>query len=160
MKKTTEKFELEKSTRGHLCFWEHGGGMTNTGYAAIVADKNGQAKRAIYVKRRGHLANDKHALIPVVAGDFIINAHHHRGDFTIRVYKIIDFIKKVYEFDSKADFQILEYNYAVCEETFTLDKGEWNVDLPNYLGDAVDAAVEKATCYHCRRPHFIINNNE
>ena len=127
-----EKFKLEKSAKGLLCFWESGGGMTNTGYAAVVADPNGQAKRAIYIRKRGHLANERHALIPVVRDDYIITVHHHRGDFTIRVYKIIDFTSKVYEFDSKADYARLEYNYAIADELYTLEKMEWNKDLPSF----------------------------
>jgi hypothetical protein len=35
------------------------------------------------------------------------------------------------------------------------DMGEWDKEPPQELIAAIEAAKEKATCYHCRSPHYI-----
>jgi hypothetical protein len=64
------KIKIEKTKKGYPALWERGGGYTNTGVATIIAGKGGQPKRAIYIRQRGPLANDDHALIPVEVGDY------------------------------------------------------------------------------------------
>jgi hypothetical protein len=31
----------------------------------------------------------------------------------------------------------------------------WNEDLAKEFEEAIQAAEDKATCYHCRKPHYI-----
>lgn len=157
-----EKIRLDRTNRkGYPAFWEAGGGYSNTGEASIIADRNGQAKRAVYVRRRGHLANDRHALILVDRGDYIVKACHHRKDFVIEIYQVMDFEHEEKEIvNSSNEVVKFEYKNAIVEKIFVFDKGEWNADLPEYLEAAVEAAKDKALCYHCRRPHFISNNDE
>jgi hypothetical protein len=134
---------IERTKKGYPAFWEAGGGFTNTGEATIIANKDGQPKKALYVRSGGQLANGEHALVILEVGDYIIEANHHREDFKIKIYKVLDFeVKK-------------EETYAVMEQANCFSRGEWDVELPAYLEAAVQAAVEKATCYHCREPHFI-----
>ena len=135
-----KKIEIERTKKGYPAFWEVGGGFTNTGYSYIVANKDGQPKKAIFVRNRGHLANGEHALIPIAVGDLIINADHHRSNFKIFVYRITDFLEEE----------------ALVERIAKFSKGEWDTELPVYLEAAVQAAIKKATCYHCREPHFIM----
>ena len=137
-----KKIRIEKTKKGYPAFWEAGGGFTNTGEATIIANKDGQPKVAIYVRRRGHLANGEHALILIDVGDYIISANHHRGDFEIFVYKITKILKEEASIEKIAEFS----------------NGEWD-NLPQFLEDAVEAAMEKATCYHCRKPHFILDTS-
>ncbi len=130
-----------RSKSGIPCLWEEGGGWTNTGYAVIITDKNGDKKKPIYVKRRGHLACGEHALIPIREGDYIVSANHHRKDFIIDVLVV----KKVNK--SKAEVErISEYSM-----------GEWVPVLPEYLKRAVEAAKAKALHYHCRIPYYILH---
>ena len=140
-----EKIKLELTQKGYPAYWERGGGRSNTGDAYIVADREGRPKKAIYIRRRGHLANENHALIPLSLGDHIIIADHHREDFTIIVYQVIDF--KTGDNDKEV--------FALCVKKRFFDKGEWDEELPAHLEVAVNAAMEKATCYHCREPHYI-----
>lgn len=133
------KMEIERSKSGIPCTWESGGGYSNTGVATIIAGKNGEPKRAIYIKKRGHLANGQHALIPLMVGDYIVEANHHRGDFEIEILKVIDF----------------EEETAVVKQVNCFSMGQWDAEVPTYLETAVETAIEKATCYHCREPHFI-----
>ena len=139
-----EKIKLEKTQKGFPAYWERGGGFRNTGNATIIADREGQPKKAVYIRRRGHLANENHALFILGIGDHIVFADHHREDFTIVVYQVIDF---------KTDSEDNIYATAVKKRFF--DRGEWDEELPAHLEAAVEAAMEKATCYHCREPHFI-----
>lgn len=136
-----KKMLIEKTKKGYPAFWEGGGSYTNTGEATIIANKDGQPKKAVYVRSRGELANAHHALIILEKGDHIIDASHHREDFEIEIYKILDFEEKT----------------AVVEQVNCFSMGEWDVELPTSLEAAVQAAMQKATCYHCRVPHFIIS---
>jgi len=140
-----EKIRIEKTKKGYPAYWEAGGGYTNTGDATIIAGADGQPKKAVYVRRRGSLANAHHALIIVGIGDLIIKADHHRGDFRIEISKIIGF-----EDNQEGK------TFATLEQVNCFNKGEWNTELPTCLEAAIQAAMEKATCYHCREPHFII----
>lgn len=132
------KMEIERTKSGIPCVWESGGGYTNTGVATIIANIDGQPKKAVYVRKRGHLANGEHALIPVAVGDYVVKANHHRGDFEIEVYKIVEVQKEK----------------ALIKQVNNFSTGEWDAELPAYLETAVDTAIEKATCYHCREPHY------
>lgn len=138
-----EKILIERTKKGYPAFWEAGGGFTNTGEATIIASKDGQPKKAIYVRQRGPLANENHALVILEVGDYIIYANHHREDFEIEILGVLDFEHKGEEI------------YAVVEKINCFSMGEWDVELPPYLEAAVEAAKEKATCYHCREPHYI-----
>jgi hypothetical protein len=141
--KKMKKMRIERSKKGFPVTWEAGGGFTNTGEATIIAGGGGQAKKSIYVRKRGHLANSKHALIPIELGDFVIEADHHRGDFEIKISFVYDFVDEEGE------------TFAIIKQVYCFDKNEWDAELPAFLEAAVEAAKEKATCYHCRKPHFI-----
>ena len=203
-----KKILIERTKKGYPAFWESGGGYTNTGEATIIANKDGQPKEAIYIRSRGSLANENHALVILEVGDYIVEANHHRKDFEITIYKVLDFEFKngnyittgetldrididqfaekygelekfakmkgfyeTYKINEKivasARFpdvietlelkeETYEKTYAIVEQVNCFSRGEWDAELPEYLEDAVQAAMEKATCYHCREPHFII----
>jgi hypothetical protein len=138
-----KKIKVEISKRGLSCLWEEGGGFTNTGRAIIIANGKGQSKKPIYVRRSGHLACSEHALIPVLVGDYIIQTSHHRYDFTVSVHRIEGFREE--GGNRFADISLVN----------RFDQGEWDADLPDFLVEAVVAAKNKATCYHCRSPHFV-----
>ena len=135
-----KKIDIELTKKGHPAVWEHGGGMSNTGYATIVAGLQGEKLSPIYINRRGHLSCGEHALFIVTTGFHIIFADHHRGDFEIEVYRITAINKE----EKFADMEL------VCEYS----QGEWNVEPQEFLHAAIDAAVDKASCYHCREAHY------
>jgi hypothetical protein len=134
-----KKIKIERTKKGFPALWECGGGFTNTGEATIIASSSGGPKRAIYIRSRGPLANGRHALIPVEVGDYVIEADHHREDFEITIHRIINF----------------EEETAVVEQVYEFSMGEWDKEPPAHLEQAVHTAMFKATCYHCREPHFI-----
>lgn len=209
-----ERIIVEVTKKGYPALWENGGGYTNTGESTIIADSNGKPKKPVYIRRRGHLANSDHALIIVEVGDYIVQANHHRKDFGINIYKIVNFetesISRTYP-DTSGDTEPIRmtgeelrqqygktfeelpeteidgmitplyrrvgnqiitkslgvyevwpvstkttvYHYAIAEEVTEFSCGEWETDPPAFLHAAIEAAKEKATCYHCREPHFI-----
>lgn len=126
--------------KGIPCMWECGGAYSNRGYSQILAGSSGEAKEAIYIRRSGSLACSEHALVPIQQGDFVVEASHHRGDFLIDVWKIVS----------------LDNQKAEAELVTSFRWGEWNPPLPEYLKKAVDASIKKASCYHCRSPHYCV----
>jgi len=135
------KIDIELTKKGYPSIWEKGGGMSNTGSATIVSGSKGERLYPVWVNRRGELSCGYHALIIIGEGYHVIFADQHRGDYEIRVFRINAIDK-----DSKlADLEL------VCEYSH----GEWGVEPSDFLSDAIDAAVEKADCYHCREPHYI-----
>lgn len=142
-----KKINLTISKRGLPCIWESGGGATNTGDAVIVADPLGQPLAPIYIRRSGALSNSVHALIPVVEGCLVVEASHHRGDFVIKISRLTGL--RVSDPDGDGEYWP---SYPVAE----FSNGEWDdPDIAHAYGSAIGAAKSKATCYHCREPHYI-----
>lgn len=124
------------------CLWEQGGGYTSTGEAILLADKEGNAPQAIYIRRKGQLACNKHALIPIKIGMLYISFYHHRQDFSIKIYQIT-------EID-------IEKNLVYMDLLYSFDEGVWVPELPDYLKTVVEKGIKKATTYHCRGPYYCI----
>lgn len=142
------KVYLERTKKGLPALWEQGGGATNTGTAQIICGAHGEKLRAVYVPTGGHLSNGQHALLVVALGCYVIRANHHRRDFSITVDQITGFGID----DGGADV-------AELENVSVFDQGEWDLDVPEYLLEAVDAAMRKSRCYHCRGPYFIVDKS-
>ena len=143
-KSSTSILTAELTKRGLVSLWERGGGYSNTGEATIVCKENGEKPYAIYIRRRGHLSNGSHALIPVKEGFYMIESSQHRGDFIHRIYQIL----RTFIEDNIAKIELRQVNQY--------DQGEWDEDLPEFLAKAVEAAEAKANCYHCRDPFYAI----
>jgi len=137
-----DAIRLEISKNGHPCAWERGGGWSNTGDVTIIAAADGSPKKPIYIRRRGSLSNDQHALFIVHEGDIIIAAEHHKGDFYIKVCRIKRLSKRENEY------------IAFLDVTHRFHQGQWDVEPSGKLVDAVNAAMEKAQTYHCREPYY------
>ena len=138
------RFKVEKTKRGLPAFWEEGGGFTNTGRATIVCGSQGQKKKPIYIRRKGSLACEKHALFILHEGDYIIKAWQHRGDYTIEIYKVKNFI------DDEVEVELVN----------KFSEGEWDKDLETFLKEPVKAAMKKARIYHCRYPVYYKKEDE
>jgi len=146
------KIRIERTKRGYPAYWESGGGISDTGEATIIAGKDGKPKNAIYVRSRGQLANCRHALIPIEVGDYIIVAFHYREDFQITIYRVMDFEEVKGEMYAIIEHVNCKYD---MEHIICYGMDEWDAPLPAFLEAAVQAVMEKATCYHCREPHYI-----
>ena len=133
-----KKIRVERTKTNLPALWEAGGGCTNTGESTIVADQNGRRKKPVYIRRAGHLSNSRHALIVLAIGDYIVKSYQKRKDFWIRIYKVENF----------------DGEFAVTELAYEFKGGQWNNYPPASLQPAITAGMEKATCYHCREPHY------
>lgn len=136
------RIDLEVTRSGLPAAWEKGGAGTNTGDAQIISDARGEAPVATYIKTRGSLSCAEHALVIVKPGMFIIRASQHRGDFRVRVLKLVAIHGLAGKFE------------ADVEEVSTFDQAEWVPPLPPMLTAAVEAAKKKACSYHCRSVFF------
>jgi len=135
------KTTIELTKKGYPSIWEKGGGMSNTGSATIVAGSHGEKLPPVWINRRGELSCGYHALIIISEGYHVIFADQHRGDYEIQVCRITAIDK---------EFQLADLE-LVCEYSH----GEWDVEPSYLLSEAIDSAVKKANCYHCREPHFV-----
>lgn len=145
MKVNTKPFELSISRTGIPCLWEEGGGWSNTGEAVIVTAPDASPMKPIYTRRRGSLACSKHALIPVSVGSIVIKAQHHRRDFSISVWRIKQINGKTAKAEMIAEYSLGEWIFSQ----------EPHPEVAAHLRAAIEAAREKATCYHCREPHYV-----
>ena len=147
------KISIERTKKGLPALWEQGGGFGNTGEATIIANPDGSPKIPIYVRQRGQLANKHHALFIISVGDVVIMANHHRRDFNTNVYKITAITEEEAELQLIASYQQGEWNNASIEEA--IEAVSSNKDHAFYhIAYAILAAEQKATCYHCREPHY------
>lgn len=133
--------QIERTKRGFPALWEEGGGYTHTGRGVIVAGPFGEPLKPFYIRRKGHLANAHHALLPLKLGYYVVRAYHYREDFTIEVYRVVDIN--------------LNEDTATLELVAQFDEEAWDREPPAYLTAAIEAAREKAVCYHCRKPYFV-----
>lgn len=139
MNKTT--IEIELSKRGIPCTWEKGGAYSNTGDCQLVCDMNGLPKKAIYIRTRGSLACEEHALIPIRVNDYIVKVSQWRRDFDIKIHKIISID--------------IENKVAELEQINHFSENEWDCDPEWKFDSVIEAGKEKATDYHCRDAYFI-----
>ena len=123
--------DLEVSKSGKKCLWECGGGMTNSGRCQIVAGKNGEKKRPIFIRRKGELANSVHALIPIEVGDIVVNCYRRDNEYEINVYRVTEIIDN----EAKAKLE--------------------KVTDVSMFQEAIEAAKKKSRIYHCREALFI-----
>ncbi len=136
------------TTRGGLpAIWESGGGWTNSGWAQVVCGPSGEPLPPIYVRQRGHLANGDHVLFAAREGMVLVVADQHRGDFEIKLWRIENILPPELNLDT-------DQPTADCRLIAEYALGEWHPPLPQEFTWAVQAAKEKATCYHCRGGHY------
>lgn len=134
------KTKVERTKKGFPAMWEAGGGMTNTGFATIIAGPDGRRKKPVYIRRSGHLSCENHALFIVEVGDLVIETGHHRLDFETSVYRI----------------EAIDGDEARLQLLYDFSQGQWDVEPPASIMEAVKAAEKKATTYHCRYPVYFV----
>lgn len=127
---------IRTEKRGVPAVWECGGGWSNTGEARIVCKSNGERKIPLYTKTKGNLACAEHALFAIHAGDLVIDRKYGHGEDFIAVWECTD---------PEEDHFTLLYSWS---------QGEWDKEFPDSLNDAIQAAWDKASDYHCRTAYY------
>lgn len=102
---------LGKST-GIPCVWEEGGADMASGYALLVADKDGNKKAPVLCLHDKDVSNGKHALIPVAEGDLILLGVMRKLDET----EICCTIGTVTCIDTKDERVLITISPAFCVE--------------------------------------------
>lgn len=134
-------FNFELTKKNLPAIWESGGGYTKTGSAVIIAGSKGEPKAPIFVRSGGHLACGNHGLFIINISDIIITCKRNKDEFDIQVYEI-----------KKIDVNKKEAHCILLSE---LSQGEWSDEvIYEDFKDAIDSAIEKSKCYHCRELHY------
>jgi hypothetical protein len=128
-----------RSKTGLPTITESGGSATNTGSAIVICGASGEKIKPLFIPR-GY-SNGDHAIFVASVGMHIVETEHSRRGESATVYRI-DAIGKDDDEDA-----------VVYHEVASYEDGDGNI--PAEFQAAVDAALEKAHCYHCREPHFI-----
>jgi hypothetical protein len=128
----------------HINCEESGGGMTNTGFASVCCDRDGIPFVPYYVPTSGHLACRTHAYFSIPASErvTVVVVSASKGDSTLKInsYHLHECVDRTIEIRESIIW-----------------KGYFN-ELPetaDRFTRAVNAAMAKVRCYHCREPHFI-----
>ena len=131
------------SKTGKTVCWEAGGASTNTGFADVICNANGGKKTAVFFCHGGHLSCGNHALFVVETGDYVIHVRQHRGDINITVIKIGEIVQK----------NETSHRRGIVS-SYTFDEESWDIEPPEELNEAIQAAVNKSRDYHCRRVYW------
>ena len=133
------QYSVGRSKSGLPTITESGGGATNTGNADVICGPNGEKVKPLFVPR-GY-SNGDHALFVARVGMHIVSASHSRRGESATVYKIT----AIGDGDRQDDL--------VTDVVGEYEDGDGNI--PDFLQAAVDAALEKSHCYHCRSAYFV-----
>lgn len=89
MAQIQQEIRAVSTSRGKAALWEKGG-MTpeGKGYAQILANSIGKPLSPIFIKSKGSIENQEHALFPVNEGFYIINVVKLEYDLTVEIKSI------------------------------------------------------------------------
>lgn len=111
---------IAKNT-GIPCVWEEGGADMTSGYALLVADKDGNKKAPVLCLHDKDVSNGKHALMPVVLGDLILLGVMKQLDTT----EMCCVVGSVTHIDDAKDGRVLiTVSPAACVQATSDDSGE------------------------------------
>lgn len=150
----TDEIELVVSTgKGIPCLWEEGGAHSakhRSGAAVVIAGKQLERLRAIYVTRKNDRPLGQHALIPVQFGDHVIRAEIHCQDDKALITVEVSKVGKINVAQARAVLLPVSKDvYSIAREgTF------------HHETEAIRYAVEKAQDYECTEPYFCLSKDE
>lgn len=160
-----ETIEVETTKSGLSALWERGGATGAGGSSVVITDKNGAPKKPLFIRTRGDLANEDHALLVLNRGDHILDVQTSYGEpYIVKVLQVIGFQDEPIE-DEDDLLSLLGQNpakksrqrYARCRVVAVRRGDAWWPELPAHLQDAYEAAVKKANAYHCRTATYVIH---
>lgn len=142
---------VEHSVVGGLAAWERGGAHdVNRGEATVIAGPNGEMKRALNVLAH-YVPNDKHALLPIAAGDFVIQASYYMGDYSMWVGRVTSFVG--------ADVHGAEKTFAKIKVLHCFERNAWDSEPPETLAAALKAATDESQEPDCRHPFYCVTRH-
>jgi len=148
-----ETINLEKTKKNYPAIWECGGATRYQGYAQIVCGSNFEPLTPIYNVNWGHRCNGNHSLFVAKEGMHIISVQQYRDNVEeIVVLKI----QKIQKIQKETEQDGNEVYVAICSVENIFEEGEWEKTTPDNenFKNAVESAIQKAQCYHCRESHY------
>ena len=152
---------LGKGT-GLPCVWEEGGADMASGYALLVADKNGNEKEPVLCLHDKDVSNGKHALVPVALGDIILLGVMKKFDET----EICCTIGTVIRIDDAQNNRIhIAVSPAFCAEATSDDQNGLKIKI-QYTDDSLafitaehpllQAGLERVQEKFCHEPKYVL----
>lgn len=145
-------FNMDSTRKSNIpALWEAGGGLTNSGWATIIADKYYLRKEAIFIRTSGPLSNNKHALIGIEKGDHVI---YYDFNIDTRVNEKFEniILSTIDDIDIDRDVAYLRID-NICNQ----NKWANEDDTIDEFAYPLKYAKKKADSYHCRVPIFVHN---
>lgn len=124
--------DIVRSKSGIPCLIERGGCDGNSGAARVITGPLGEKKRALYISRGN--PNGEHAVIPLLAGDFVIDVLHDSQRFATQVWGVRIIGEEVAQLE-----QLVQFNGEIGENLETCHL------LTNNICQAIDAAIKLST---------------
>ena len=137
-------YEGTYTRKGVPVMWEEGGGYTNKGYAILIANDKYRKKKPVYIKRSGHRASAKQALIAIRPGHIICQDTRYRGEHRT-IFSRISEIEKLDDERCK----------VIAEEINSFDNETWKCVPAKELLKMAEAAWDKSETYHNREAVWI-----
>lgn len=138
----SELIKIYTTGRGDPAVWETGGWLRYDGSATIITKADGSKPRAAAVRiRRGYMFGNRHALVPVHEGYYIIDASIVNYSRSVVIRRIVSIVVKNIngkKFEATAEMEVVNTFY----------RGKWDEPLDAKLKDAVEVAIRKASIYH------------
>ena len=146
---------LAKST-GFPCVWEEGGADMASGYALLVADKDGNKKAPVLCLHDKDVSNGKHALIRVVEGDLILLGVMKQLDET-QMCCIVGSVTRIETKDGRA---LIAVSPALCAQATSDDPEVQYTDdsLAFITADhpLLQAGMERVQEKFCHEPKYVL----
>ena len=146
---------LAKGT-GLPCVWEEGGADMASGYALLVADKDGNKKAPLICLHDKDVSNGKHALVPVAEGDLILLGVMKQLDET-QMCCIIGSVTRIG--DAKDERVAITVSPAVCAQATSDDPEVQYTDdsLAFITADhpLLQAGMERVQEKFCHEPIYV-----
>jgi len=150
-------FDLKEYPVGKIVFesWEYGGGTdSGMGMAHIVCGIDGNPLKPVFIRKKGHLKNNKHAYfnIPAKNGLAIIKAIGFSNQYTLHIYRALG-IKFVGDSVFELSMESMTYSFENKEDIELLT--EKNLFIIRYK-NAIDKAIEKLETINCKKAMYYI----
>ena len=146
---------LAKST-GFPCVWEEGGADMASGYALLVADKDGNKKAQVLCLHDKDVSNGKHALIRVVEGDLILLGVMKQLDET-QMCCIVGSVTRIETKDGRA---LIAVSPALCAQATSDDpEVQYTDDSLAFITaehPLLQAGLERVQEKFCHEPKYVL----
>ena len=146
---------LAKGTR-IPCVWEEGGADMASGYALLIADKNGNKKAPVLCLHDKDVSNGKHALVPVAEGDLILLGVMKQLDET-QMCCIIGSVTRIS--DAKNERVAIAVSPAVCAQATSDDpEVQYTDDSLAFIDEnhpLLQAALTRVQEKFCHEPIYV-----